>query len=121
MKSNCIGKTILFIAIATTGVLRAAPTETRSEPENVKLFARESQITVDGKTVKVTAVTQPNGEHGYSPEKTAGFHVEVVNQLPVPTSIHWHGLILPNLMDGVPFVRSEERRVGKECRSAWSQ
>src|SRR5215831_15401528 len=107
MKSNCIGKTILFIAIATTGVLRAAPTETRSEPENVKLFARESQITVDGKTVKVTAVTQPDGEHGYSPEKTAGFHVEVVNQLPVPTSIHWHGLILPNLMDGVPFVTQD--------------
>src|SRR5215510_6129100 len=107
MKSNCIRKTILFIAIATTGVLRAAPTETRSEPENVKLFARESQITVDGKTVKVTAVTQPNGEHGYSPEKTAGFHVEVVNQLPVPTSIHWHGLILPNLMDGVPFVTQD--------------
>src|SRR5215831_888288 len=116
MKSNCIRKTILFIAIATTGVLRAAPTETRSEPENVKLFARESQITVDGKTVKVTAVTQPDGEHGYSPEKTAGFHVEVVNQLPVPTSIHWHGLILPNLMDGVPFVTQDPIQPGKSFR-----
>src|SRR5262249_26300201 len=103
MKSNCIGKTILFIAIATTGVLRAAPTETRSEPENVKLFARESQITVDGKTVKVTAVTHPDGERGYSPKKPAGFHFEVVNQLRVPTSIHWHGLILPNLMEGFLF------------------
>ena len=107
MKSNCTWKASLFIAIVAMGILRAAPTETRREPETVKLFARESVITVRGRTVKVTAVTQSNGEHGYSPEKATGFHVEVVNQLPVPTSIHWHGLILPNLMDGVPFVTQD--------------
>jgi len=60
-----------------------------------------------GRTVKVAALTRANGEQGYSPEKTKGFHVEVVNQLHVPTSIHWHGLILPNLMDGVPFVTQD--------------
>ena len=107
MKSNYTWKASLFIAIATTGVLHTAPTETRSEPETIKLFALESPITVGGRTVKVAAITQSNGEHGYSPEKTTGFHVEVVNQLPVPTSIHWHGLILPNLMDGVPFVTQD--------------
>jgi FtsP/CotA-like multicopper oxidase with cupredoxin domain len=108
MKRNCLWKASLFIAIVTTGVLRAAaPTATESESETIKLFAHESQITVGGKTAKVTAITQSNGEHGYSPGKTTGFHVEVVNQLPVPTSIHWHGLILPNLMDGVPFVTQD--------------
>src|SRR6266576_6537268 len=107
LKRNCTCKASLFIAIATMGVMRAAPTETRSEPETIKLFARESPITVGGRTVKVAALTQSNGEHGYSPEKTSGFHVEVVNQLSVPTSIHWHGLILPNLMDGVPFVTQD--------------
>lgn len=55
----------------------------------------------------MAALTQANGEEGYSPEQAKGFHVEVVNQLPVPTSIHWHGLILPNLMDGVPFVTQD--------------
>src|SRR3546814_17707289 len=67
----------------------------------------------------------------------------VVNDLDEDSSIHWHGLILPFEMDGVPGVsfpgirprstfvyefpvvqRSEERRVGKECvstcRSLWS-
>jgi len=107
MKRNCIYKTSLFVAIVAMGVLRAASTETKTEPATIKLFARESQITVGGKMVKVTAITQSNGEHGYSPEKTTGFHVEIVNQLPVPTSIHWHGLILPNLMDGVPFVTQD--------------
>src|SRR6266576_3485428 len=107
LKRNCTCKASLFIAIATMGVMRAAPTATKSEPETIKLFARESPIIVEGRTVKVAALTQSNGEHGYSPEKTTGFHVEVVNQLSVPTSIHWHGLILPNLMDGVPFVTQD--------------
>lgn len=28
--------------------------------------------------------------------------VNVTNKLDVPTSIHWHGILLPNAMDGVP-------------------
>jgi FtsP/CotA-like multicopper oxidase with cupredoxin domain len=107
MNSNYIIGTSLVIAFAAMGPLRAAPTEPTSAPETVKLFVRESAITVLGKTVKVAALTQSNGEPGYSPEQTNGFHVEVVNQLPVPTSIHWHGLVLPNLMDGVPFVTQD--------------
>ncbi len=107
MNSNCTLKASLLIAITTIGALRAAPTETRSESETVKLFARESTITVLGRKAKVAALTQSNEEQGYSPEEVKGFHVEVVNQLPVPTSIHWHGLVLPNLMDGVPFVTQD--------------
>ena len=107
MKSNCTWKAGLFIAVVTIGVLRAAPTETKSGAKAVKLFARESPITVLGRTVKLTALTQSNGEQGYSPLEVEGFHVEVVNQLSVPTSIHWHGLILPNSMDGVPFVTQD--------------
>jgi FtsP/CotA-like multicopper oxidase with cupredoxin domain len=106
MNSSCSCKASLLIAIATIGALRAAPAEPRSD-ETVKLFARESTITVLGRTAKVAALTQSNGEQGYSPEEVKGFHVEVVNQLPVPTSIHWHGLVLPNLMDGVPFVTQD--------------
>jgi FtsP/CotA-like multicopper oxidase with cupredoxin domain len=116
VKSNSTWKASLFIAIAMTGIVRAAPTETASEPETIKLFARESPITVLGRTVKVAALTRSNGEQGYSPEKPNGFHVEVVNQLPVPTSIHWHGLVLPNLMDGVPFVTQDPIPPGESRR-----
>ncbi len=107
MNPSYTWKSSLLVAIATLGVLRAAPTELRSEPETVKLFVRESPITVLGKTVKVASVVQSDGEEGYSPEQTKGFHVEVVNQLTAPTTIHWHGLILPYLMDGVPFVTQD--------------
>ena len=107
MKSNYAWKASLIIAMVAIGVLRAAPTETKDESETVKLFAHEASIHVQGRTGKVAALTQSNGEQGYSPEKAKGFHVQVVNQLSVPTSIHWHGLILPNLMDGVPFVTQD--------------
>jgi FtsP/CotA-like multicopper oxidase with cupredoxin domain len=107
MKSNNIWKVSLLVAILVIGVSRAAPPESTTEPKTVKLFARETSVTVLGKTTKVMALTQASGEEGYSPEQAKGFHVEVVNQLPVPTSIHWHGLILPNLMDGVPFVTQD--------------
>jgi FtsP/CotA-like multicopper oxidase with cupredoxin domain len=30
--------------------------------------------------------------------------VRLVNELPEPTSIHWHGVRLPNAMDGVPHL-----------------
>ena len=32
------------------------------------------------------------------------FRVTVNNRLTVPTSVHWHGMIVPNYMDGVPGV-----------------
>jgi FtsP/CotA-like multicopper oxidase with cupredoxin domain len=61
-------------------------------------------LEVLGKEVSVIAIVQEDGIQGYFPNQSEGFHVEVVNQLKVPTSIHWHGLVLPNPMDGVPFV-----------------
>ena len=30
--------------------------------------------------------------------------MRLVNELPEPTSIHWHGVRLPNAMDGVPHL-----------------
>jgi FtsP/CotA-like multicopper oxidase with cupredoxin domain len=30
--------------------------------------------------------------------------INVTNNLPQSTSIHWHGLLVPNAMDGVPFI-----------------
>src|SRR5262245_21677145 len=85
-----------------------------SEP--VRLFVKEVPLKVLGKEVTVIAIEQADGTQGYSPEKSDGFHVEVVNQLKVPTSIHWHGLILPNLMDGVPFVTQDPIPPGKSFR-----
>jgi FtsP/CotA-like multicopper oxidase with cupredoxin domain len=35
--------------------------------------------------------------------------IRVINKLPEPTSVHWHGLDVPNVMDGVPDVEPSPR------------
>ncbi|OGV20753.1 MAG: hypothetical protein A2X47_11010 [Lentisphaerae bacterium GWF2_38_69] len=61
-------------------------------------------VTVDGKTVKVATIEQPDGTWGYYGEKGGEFDVIVKNKLDTPTVIHWHGLILPDSQDGVSGV-----------------
>ena len=39
--------------------------------------------------------------------------VRLVNELPEPTVIHWHGLRLPNAMDGVPHLTQAPIEPGK--------
>lgn len=39
--------------------------------------------------------------------------VEVTNRLPEPTSVHWHGLVLPNAMDGAADITQRPIRPGE--------
>src|ERR1700738_3406099 len=73
----------------------------------IRLYVREVSLTVLGKQAKVLAIEQDSGVQGFELQTSSGFNVEVINQLKVPTCIHWHGLVLPALMDGVPFVTQE--------------
>jgi FtsP/CotA-like multicopper oxidase with cupredoxin domain len=73
----------------------------------VRLYVRSVPITIFGKAGDVIAIEQEDGAMGLHLQESDGFNVEVVNQLKEPTSIHWHGLILPALMDGVPFVSQD--------------
>jgi FtsP/CotA-like multicopper oxidase with cupredoxin domain len=105
---KCFSKKLLAIIAC---FLIGHPLSGASEP--LRLFVKEVPLKVLGKEVSVIAIEQADGTRGYSPEKDDGFHVEVVNQLKVPTCLHWHGLILPNLMDGVPFVTQNPIAPGK--------
>jgi hypothetical protein len=101
MKFRLVWKVVMLAAIAAVGFLRAGSAETNlNHPNTVKLFVRAVPISVLGKTVKVVTIDQSDGMQGFSPDQSGGFHVKLVNQLPVPTSIHWHGLVLPNLGEG---------------------
>jgi len=106
-----IGKILLSLTVC---LLIGNASGSASEP--VRLFVKEVPLKILGKTVTVIAIEQADGTEGYSPEKADGFHVEVVNQLKVPTSLHWHGLILPNLMDGVSFVTQDPIAPAKSFR-----
>src|SRR3984893_7976401 len=73
----------------------------------IRLYVREVSLSVLGKPAKVLAIEQDSGVQGFEPQTSSGFNVEVVNQLKEPTSIHWHGILLPPLMDGVPYVSQD--------------
>ena len=42
--------------------------------------------------------------------------VDVANQLPAPTTIHWHGVPVPNPMDGVPGLTQDPIQSGDSFR-----
>ncbi len=44
----------------------------------------------------------------------------VTNDLPVPTSVHWHGMILPNEMDGVPGITQPLISPGASYTYLWT-
>ena len=39
--------------------------------------------------------------------------IYVTNKMSVETSVHWHGLILPNFQDGVPYLNTPPILPGK--------
>ncbi len=73
----------------------------------IRLYVREVPLEVLGREMTAVEIVQENGTQGLYAQRSEGFNVEVVNQLKVPTSLHWHGLVLPAPMDGVPFVSQE--------------
>lgn len=68
------------------------------------LLVTERTITVNEKKASVFCIVQPDGTFGVRAKKGELFDVLLKNGLDIPTSIHWHGLILPNKEDGVAFI-----------------
>jgi CopA family copper-resistance protein len=71
----------------------------------------EYDLTIARQTVNFTGKDRPAMTlNGNIPGPTLRFTegdtavIRVHNKMDVETSIHWHGLILPNEMDGVPYV-----------------
>ncbi|WP_421705653.1 copper resistance system multicopper oxidase [Alloalcanivorax xenomutans] len=75
------------------------------------LPGRQVDLVVDETPVNYTGVVRmATTINGSIPAPTLRFRqgdevtIRVTNRLPVPTSIHWHGIILPYQMDGVPGI-----------------
>lgn len=85
----------------------AAPTPSASGPPELRgdrfaLTIDETPVAITGRTATATAV------NGSVPAPVLHWRegdtvtLAVTNRMGVPTSIHWHGLLLPFQMDGVP-------------------
>ena len=61
--------------------------------ENVSPLGKSTPATLVGDQLPGPELRFKEGER---------FQVLVENRLSVPTTVHWHGMIVPNYMDGVP-------------------
>ena len=80
------------------------------------LIVKKVPIVVNGKETQLFRIEQSDGTWGYHGVKGDYFDVIVKNQTNEPTSVHWHGIILPNNQDGVPYVTQFLIPPGKEYR-----
>lgn len=89
--------------IKTEGVKRITKTE---PPKTVHydLYVKDTTVNFAGKNKRAIAV------NGQIPMPTLTFtegdtaEILVHNEMDEETSLHWHGLFLPNKMDGVPYI-----------------
>ena len=72
--------------------------------EDIRLTIGHASVTVDGRAGHAIAIngTVPGPLIRLKEGQTVRLHV--TNNLPEETSIHWHGLLVPFQMDGVPGV-----------------
>src|SRR5690349_21512483 len=89
---------------ALTGRVRAVPSRTELTGSDFELEIAEQPLSVTGAVRRATLV------NGQLPAPLLRWRegdvvtLRIRNRLTVPTSIHWHGLLVPASMDGVPGV-----------------
>ena len=82
-------------------------------PGFVRLRVMRAELSVDGKTGKAYRVERDDGGLGWYGTRGDRFQVAVDNELDESVTLHWHGLILPNGQDGVPYVTQAPIKPGE--------
>jgi len=116
MKINFLLAFLLVFSIGANAQYKANESE-----ENVDNWPeRVYNLTIDYQTVNITgkdvkAMTINGGIPGPNLEFTEGEFaiINVTNKMDVETSVHWHGLILPNYYDGVPYLTTPPIQPGE--------
>lgn len=77
------------------------------------LYIRDSVVNYTGKRVHAIAINGqiPGPTLRFTEGDTAVIHVH--NEMQHETSVHWHGLLLPNVYDGVPYLTTAPIAPGK--------
>ena len=102
------------VVCAVGGFAGRVPAAPGSVPEPAgfatRLLPGPTRVRMVGDEVPATAVWSYNGvEPGpvLRVRQGAPFRATVENQLPEATTVHWHGIRLPNAMDGVPGLTQQ--------------
>lgn len=81
---------------------------------NINLEAKESKILLDGNLVNLYTYNGMSPGPIIRAKVGDTLNATLINSLNEDTTIHWHGLQLPNGMDGVPDVTQKPVKPGKE-------
>ncbi len=73
-----------------------------------KIAAKPIDVDLGGRSVRTWAYGSTIPGSGLRATAGDRVQIEVTNRLPVSTSVHWHGLAIPNGMDGVPGVTTPD-------------
>lgn len=93
-----------FPAWAQTGSPGLAPALPTLAGPNIDLTVAQTPFTLDGRTAMATTVNGVLPAPLLRLREGQTVRLAVHNQLDEDTSIHWHGLLLPFQMDGVPGI-----------------
>jgi len=99
------------VLAATPGWLQAGVAGLTQQGSAAVLSGREINLEIAETPVNFTGVIRmATTVNGSIPAPTIRLRegsevtIRVTNRLPVPTSLHWHGILLPFQMDGVPGI-----------------
>jgi FtsP/CotA-like multicopper oxidase with cupredoxin domain len=109
------GLTVLGIALPRRASAQPPAEEVTSDGFRI-LRARPGNALLRGEAQSATPIWGYDGEvpgPTLRVKRGAELKVRVVNELPEPTIVHWHGVRLPNAMDGVPHLIQEPIAPGK--------
>ena len=110
-------RSFLTGAACVVGLAAARPAWSQTSREVPAGFVRlrvvRGELSVDGKTGKAYRIERDDGGLGWYGTRGDRFQVAVDNDLDEPVTLHWHGLILPNGQDGVPYVTQPPIKPGE--------
>src|SRR5207244_3071837 len=112
-----ISRRALVLAGASTALLTRLGVPGRSAPASqYRMVARPSNASLAGAQYPMTDVWAYDGKvPGPTLRLRQGEPVRIVveNQLDEETTVHWHGIRLPNAMDGVPGLTQRPIALGE--------
>lgn len=108
----------LFIILNIVEIVAQSTASIEGNIDNLPV--REYHLTIDKKIVNITGkevmgMAINNSIPGKTLRFTEGEYakIHVTNNMDVETSVHWHGLLLPNFYDGVPYLNTPPIAAGE--------
>lgn len=99
-------KKYLVLFLSTLFLLTQLLTSAQTDTASYKLVIKKEKVNKAGKEVMGMTI------NGSIPGPTLRFKeggyavIYVKNEMDVETSVHWHGILLPNFYDGVPYLNT---------------